>query len=236
MFSILPTVESKNQNSFFNHPFASVSKNSNDDPPIHPLDTPFTLDPQGFQIYLGHPDFRESFRAWLISNPHLHQDGLLKLDRWMDEMKVEPLVQSVREYSLSLFSKAIHNQASFLLDVATSFMGSSTGLYHVGKELPKAGTDPKVTQDTLSSLSRLAMLDSGLQSSRAALVASLYEGEFHVSDDSSDMAEDRTDYDRLSTSRSLEILRNVARYIEIHHIKSHGADQKSTETESDPYR
>lgn len=57
-----------------------------------------------------------------------------------------------------------------------------SGLYHVEKARSEEVTHPNATQNTLSSLSRLAVLDSGLQSSRSALVASLYEQEFQVSD------------------------------------------------------
>lgn len=89
------------------NPFASISENPNDDIPIHVLDQPFKLGPQSFQTYLGQPEFRAAFRAWLLRNPQLYQDGLVKLDRWVDEMKAESLVESVRQYSLSLFSKAV---------------------------------------------------------------------------------------------------------------------------------
>lgn len=67
------------------------------------LNSPLVFDLQSFQNYLVLEEFRSAFRDWLALDPEFNHDGLLKLDRWMDEMKAESLVKGVREYSLSLF-------------------------------------------------------------------------------------------------------------------------------------
>ncbi|KAG0143332.1 hypothetical protein CROQUDRAFT_661400 [Cronartium quercuum f. sp. fusiforme G11] len=121
------------------------------------LNAPLVIDLQSFRKYLGLEEFRTSFREWLELDPDYHHDGLLKLDRWMDEMKAESLVKDVREYSLSLFS-----------------------VYHANGNQARSSFLPgTVMKETLSHLSRLALLSSGLESSRSCLVASLHENEFH---------------------------------------------------------
>lgn len=47
---------------------------------------------------------RQAFRDWLAADADLNRLGLAKLDRWVDEMRTDALVKTVRDASMSLYS------------------------------------------------------------------------------------------------------------------------------------
>ncbi|KAH9818773.1 hypothetical protein DFH28DRAFT_959134 [Melampsora americana] len=122
------------------------------------LNAPLVLDLQTFQSYLFLEEFRTAFREWLALDPELYKDGLMKLDCYVDQLKAEALVKDVRKYSLCLYS-----------------------VYHAdGTQARSSFLPGSVVEDTLANLTKLAVLESGLEANQACLVSSLHENEFHL--------------------------------------------------------
>lgn len=149
------TPESFTGRMFSPHPVTPTSECT---PSKRDLNVPLVLDLQTFQSYLSLEEFRTPFREWLALDSETYQEGLMKLDCYVDQLKAEELVKDVRKYSLCLYS-VYHADGT---QARSSFLPSS------------------VVEDTLANLSRLAVLESGLEANQTCLVSSLHENEFHM--------------------------------------------------------
>ncbi|CAH7686657.1 expressed protein [Phakopsora pachyrhizi] len=89
----------------------------------------------------------------------LNYQGLINLDRWTDETKIDLMAKDIREHSSALLSLYYPEHQMF-----------------EGSSLPSSETG-----NHLQNLSRLSILESGMQSSRSSLLSSLHQKEFQKS-------------------------------------------------------
>ncbi|KAI8455868.1 hypothetical protein BY996DRAFT_1512560 [Phakopsora pachyrhizi] len=101
-------------------------------------------------------DFRRIFRDWMQNELLLNYQGLINLDRWTDETKIDLMAKDIREHSSALLSLYYPEHQMF-----------------EGSSLPSSETG-----NHLQNLSRLSILESGMQSSRSSLLSSLHQKEF----------------------------------------------------------